>query len=217
MYESEFGDNELNFSDNDDDDGDNDDKNTNDISYDKIPSNAYVLVPAGNVTKRSSKGGKKKAVVADEEQDWMETNDAIREAIETSLPIKKVFAGHNIARSILGCKQFSVSANGRTVMINDPDPDPKTALPLLDFIMAATRQSGPSEVADSLMAKYARILLQCGTPRAFFKNKSLLSATTKQARKRKSVSVDYDYPSTKESSSSSSSSTKRGNKKSHQR
>jgi len=189
MYESEYGDNHAELS------GEDDDDDNNVIDHGKLPPNTFLFVPASHVTKRVS--GSKKAVVADEEQDWVDTNDSIREAIETSLPVKKVFAGHNIARSILGCKQFSISANGRTLMINDPEPNPSTALPLLDFVLAATRQSGPAEIADSLMAKYARILIQCGTPRAFIKNKSLLSsaaATTKSARKKRSLPVDYDFP-----------------------
>jgi hypothetical protein len=66
-------------------------------------------------------------------------------------------------------------------MIKD---QPKTKAPLLDFLNAATRLSGPNEVPDMRFVIFTKYLLRSLTPESHFKNKSLLNAALNKKTKK---------------------------------
>jgi len=159
-YRDKFGDNEADV-DVDDEDGE-----------DEFPDDTYVLVPAKNVRKHRKIGSG--GVVNSEDERAQIWNNMVKEIeidIESSLPAKKWQVAKNIMRSILKSKLFSVSTDGKVLMIKGK---PKSSLPFLDYIIAAVRQSGPNEIGDPLNVQITKLLLSRNTPTIFFKNKSLL-------------------------------------------
>jgi len=178
-YKDQYGDNEALIEADDDDDEDSDDE--------KFPGGGYVLVPSENVRKRKrSSKGKPGSAESDMEQRWNNTLREMEQDIESSMPSKKWQIGKNILRAIMKTKKLCVSADGKVMFIKD---QPKTAIPILDYIIAASRSAGPEEVADKLYIQYTRLLLSSNTPSAFFKNKSLLRTGGRSSSSRPRHSV----------------------------
>ena len=134
-----------------------------------LPKGSYLLVPAANVKKKSQQtqeGNKDNC-----ETDWETLNYIISEEINSALKFKQRQPAIQILKSMLGNKKFCFTKNGSTVVLHD---NPKTALPVLDYLNTATRMSGPNEIPDQRYVLFTKILLQARTPTMYFKNKSLL-------------------------------------------
>jgi hypothetical protein len=70
--------------------------------------------------------------------------------------------------------------------------NPKTESSILDFILTATRQSGPAEGnPDKNYVAFVKVLLANHTPRQFIKNKSLLPRDIKTVKRARKDSVDF--------------------------
>jgi len=155
-----------------------------------LPLGSYVLVPARNVTRRSKK--RKRGINDDGDSDdddetdchkkWNDVVHTIEDDIDSAIPVKKHLIAKNVLKFMLRSKRFCVTKDGKTIKIQG---HPKLSLPILDFIMTAIRQSGPNEESDPLHVQFAKIMLQSNTPKAFFKNKALLTdALSGRSRKK---------------------------------
>jgi hypothetical protein len=137
-----------------------------------LPRGSYLLVKAENVTSKKKKKENQSLDETDCEKDWNLVNEIIANDIHTGLPYNKQLKSKNLAKSILNSKFFCITDKGKAIMIKD---QPKTKAPLLDFLNAATRLSGPNEVPDMRFVIFTKYLLRSLTPESHFKNKSLLN------------------------------------------
>ena len=138
-----------------------------------LPRGSYLLVKAENVTSKEKNNSNPNSDETDCEKDWNLVNDVISNDIETGLPYNKQQKAKNLAKSILNSKFFCITDKGKAIMIKD---QPKTKAPLLDFLNAATRSSGPNEVSDLRFIIFTKYLLKSLIPQSHFKNKSLMNA-----------------------------------------
>jgi hypothetical protein len=138
-----------------------------------LPRGSYLLVKAENVTSKEKNNSNPNSDETDCEKDWNLVNDVISNDIETGLPYNKQQKAKNLAKSILNSKFFCITDKGKAIMIKD---QPKTKAPLLDFLNAATRSSGPNEVSDLRFIIFTKYLLKSLTPQSHFKNKCLMNA-----------------------------------------
>jgi hypothetical protein len=151
----------------------------------QIPSNAFVLVPAANVIRK--KDAAKKLKCTSEETQWVEAVNSIEEQIDLAVPMKKRMISKNLLSNILKSKHFDVS--DKVIMLKG---NPKTESSILDFILTATRQSGPAEGnPDKNYVAFVKVLLANHTPRQFIKNKSLLPRDIKTVKRARKDSVDF--------------------------
>jgi hypothetical protein len=153
----------------------------------KLPSNAFVLVPAANVIRKQDAAKKLKCAAGSEESQWDDVVNSIEEQIDISVPMKKRLIAKNLLMYILKSKQFDFSE--KVIMLRG---NPKTESSVLDFILTAIRQSGPAEQnPDKNYAAFVKVLLANHTPRQFIKNKSLLPhGNIKSVKRVKKDSVD---------------------------
>lgn len=164
-YESEFGENQSVV------DG---------VDPSKLPPGSYVLVKAENVFKKNSSNSGTKTECAN--SDWSQATENIVQDIESSIKFQKQLAAKNLARAILKCKYFCVTKDGKAMMVKE---QPKTKVPILDFLNAAIRMSGPNEIPDPRFSLIAKYLIQADTPLSFFKNKTLLENPSAVRRRQK--------------------------------
>jgi hypothetical protein len=146
-----------------------------------LPRGSYLLVKAENVTSKKKKKENQSLDETDCEKDWNLVNEIIANDIHTGLPYNKQLKSKNLAKSILNSKFFCITDKGKAIMIKD---QPKTKAPLLDFLNAATRLSGPNEVPDMRFVIFTKYLLRSLTPESHFKNKSLLNAALNKKTKK---------------------------------
>jgi len=135
-----------------------------------LPRGSFLLVPATNVRSKREAGPAEKS---DCEQEWYRLMDEIRADIESMVKTNKILPACNLVRYLLRSKNICTSRDGRTIMISG---QPKSKLPLMDFVATAVRASGPGEEADPKYVPFARTLLAGHTPETLFKNKSLVHA-----------------------------------------
>jgi hypothetical protein len=169
FYQKKFGECRTDFADNDD--GNNDDGNNNDnegngdtakndatsqMSALPLPPSSFLLVPAQNVT-LATKLNKNSADDATSSLSphcdrWQDVVDNIQDMIEQNFNLKKWMTCKNLAREILRNKSFCLSEEGRMLHLKNSSGkesssslSSSTSVPLLDFIMAATKQQSPNE------------------------------------------------------------------------
>ncbi len=140
-----------------------------DIDPKTLPIGSYLLVPAANVKKKSKQSTENDK--NDCQKDWDNLNYIVTEEINSALKFKQRQPATQILKSMLNNKKFCFTKNGSTVFLHD---NPKTAVPILDFLNTATRMSGPNEISDPRYVLFTKILLHSRTPTMYFKNKSLL-------------------------------------------
>jgi hypothetical protein len=140
-----------------------------DIDPKTLPVGSYLLVPAANVKKKSKQSTENDK--NDCQKDWDDLNYIVTEEINSALKFKQRQPATQILKSMLNNKKFCFTKNGSTVFLHD---NPKTAVPILDFLNTATRMSGPNEISDPRYVLFTKILLHSRTPTMYFKNKSLL-------------------------------------------
>ena len=112
--------------------------------------------------------------------------------IESTFPFKKWNAAKNLAREILRCNELCISGDFRTVSIRDR---PKMKFSIVDFLTAASRKSGPGELADkvALYRPLVLVLLRNNVPHAFFVNKLMLSSSSAKTKPRRHRHDNNDY------------------------
>jgi len=162
QYESEFGDLET---------------VADDFDSESLPPDGYILVKAENVRKRPRDSSANADEPTEKKKRWNETNELVDDDIRYSSGSKasKIIDKRNVAKSILGCSAFSVTRNGKMMMIKGV---PGSSIALMDYINEATRKSSPSEKkSEELFVLITKKLLECWTPKTFIKNKNLLKNT----------------------------------------
>ena len=137
---------------------------------DNLPKNAYVLVKTQNVVKKSEKKDKNKTK-NHLEDDWKHLNDSILDDIEFALKYKNQQFAKNIAKSILNSKFFDITPDGKSLMIKN---QPKTSIPLLDYLNIASRLGFPNEHIDPVYKEITKKLLLSRMPKFFIRNKNLI-------------------------------------------
>jgi len=150
------------------------------VDHPSYPPGSFVLIPAANVRRKAIKKKEDSEDSDDKRVEWERMSEIVERNINSSVPIKKRGPAKNVAISMLECNKFAVSNDGKTITIKG---DPKSKIPMLDFILTAIRQSGPNEQVDPTFKKYMNILMDNHTPRSFFKNKNLMM----NIKKRKTV------------------------------
>lgn len=158
MFEQEFEDNEALL--------ENVDPST-------LPKGAYVLVKADQITKKSKKKAEK--IENDKttkpcEKDWKTLNDLLSQEIRLGLKVHQRLNAKNLLRSILKSRFFCISNDGKSFKLLGQD---KTESSLIDFVLKASRASGPREESDTLYALFVKKLLESKTPILYIKNKTL--------------------------------------------
>ena len=202
FYQKKFGECRTDFADNNDgnnDDGnDNNDNNNNDTAENDaalqmsalpLPPSSFLLVPAQNVT-LATKLNKNSAddatsLLSPHCDRWQDVVDNIQDMIEQNFNLKKWMTCKNLAREILRNKSFCLSEEGRMLHLKNPSGkessslSSSTSVPLLDFIMAATKQQSPNERTNPNAIKhfvpFVKALLKNHCPEMYFKNKTLLA------------------------------------------
>ena len=137
---------------------------------------AFVLLPASRVRQQDlgelSEGGDK--LCANEKQKkWNEMALYLEHEIESTFPLKKWNAAKNLTREILRCNELCISTDFRSVFISNK---PRSSYPIIDFLNAAIRKSGPNELPDkvAMYRPLVQVLLKHNVPLAFILNKLML-------------------------------------------
>ena len=146
----------------------NDNETELDIDPTSLPQDAYILVPVKNVRKRSQRAKEETS----NEKKWNDLNETLKNEIQLNMKLKKQQPALQIVSKMLRYSDFSFSKDGSLVMIKG---QPKTSVPLLDFLQVASRPSVPNEKSNSIFVLFVKTLLQRGAPTSMILNKSLLS------------------------------------------
>ena len=162
-YESSFSDNSVSLP---------------DIS--DLPRNAFVLVPAKNVHKKSVLREENKKKITDKETLWNDVNASIENSIVDGLKFRSQQLAKNLARHILNCKFLAISHDGKTLKIKGVQ---KSSVSVLDYLALATRVGGPNEKIEPAYYKITELLLKSKTPKLFIKNKNLFVRPSKSKKK----------------------------------
>jgi hypothetical protein len=83
---------------------------------------------------------------------------------------------------MLRYSDFSFSSDGSVVMLKG---NPKTSVPLLDFLQVAARPSVPNENPNPIFFLFVKTLLRRGAPTSMILNKALLSKNKNSVKKLK--------------------------------
>lgn len=146
-----------------------------------LPRGSYLLVKAENVTSKKAKKKHQALNETDCEKDWKIVDGIIQDEIETGLPYNKRQLAKNLAKAILNSRFFCVTKEGKSIMIKN---QPKTEAILIDFLITATRSSGPNEVPNPKYVVFTKYLFLSKTAQSHFKNKSLVNAALNKRMKK---------------------------------
>ena len=137
---------------------------------------AFVLLPASRVRQQDlgeHSEGSGKLCANEKQKKWNEMALYLEHEIESTFPLKKWNAAKNLTREILRCNELCISTDFRSVFISNK---PRSSYPIIDFLNAAIRKSGPNELPDkvAMYRPLVQVLLKHNVPLAFILNKLML-------------------------------------------
>ena len=112
------------------------------------------------------------------EKEWTEACNTLEDMINDTVPASKLFKAKSLCKELLKNPQFCLDTSGRMMHFIDK---PKITFSVLDFILVAIRQAGPSEIKKindpnyKLYRNVTKSLLTRNTPTQLIKNKVLLA------------------------------------------
>ena len=112
------------------------------------------------------------------EREWTEACNTLEDMIHDTVPAAKLFKAKSLCKELLKNPQFCLDTGGRMMHLVDK---PKVKFSVLDYILVAIRQAGPSEMNKVNEANYrlyrlvTKLLLNRNTPTQLIKNKVLLA------------------------------------------
>jgi len=156
------------------------DDNETEVKIDpsNLPQDAYILVPVKNVKKRSERSKEETS----SEKKWNDLNEILKQEIQLNMKLKKQQPALQIVSRMLRYSDFSFSSDGSVVMLKG---NPKTSVPLLDFLQVAARPSVPNENPNPIFFLFVKTLLRRGAPTSMILNKALLSKNKNSVKKLK--------------------------------
>ena len=113
------------------------------------------------------------------EKEWTQACHALEDLIHDIVPAKNLFKAKSLVKELLKNPDFCLDLSGRTMHLIDR---PRVTFSVLDYVLLATRQSGPNEMLKVNDAQYklyrivTKMLLRKNTPTQLIKNKVLLSS-----------------------------------------
>jgi hypothetical protein len=162
------------------------------LDLDNLPQQlhpeSFVLVNAKAV--KQWKKQEESAECAEEagEKEWTEACNTLEDMINDTVPASKLFKAKSLCKELLKNPQFCLDTSGRTMHFIDK---PKMTFSVLDYILVAIRQAGPSEMNKINDGQYklyrlvTKCLLNRNTPTQLFKNKVLLATLPLASKKNK--------------------------------
>ena len=115
------------------------------------------------------------------QKEWDEACFNLEELINDTVPASKQFKAKSLCKELLKNSHFCLETSGRTMHLMDK---PKVTFSVLDYILVAVRQAGPSEILKVNYANYklhrliTKYLLHGGTPAQLLRNKILLAKSS---------------------------------------
>ena len=112
------------------------------------------------------------------EKEWAEACNTLEDMIHDTVPAAKIFKAKSLCKELLKNPQFCLDTSGRMMHLVDR---PKVQFSVLDYILVAIRQAGPSEMNKVNDANYklyrlvTKSLLNRNTPTQLIRNKILLA------------------------------------------
>ena len=153
---------------------------------DNLHPDSFILLNAKTVAqwkseKTAADGSQLKESCAQHigEQEWIQTCHALEYLIHDIVPSKNLFKAKSLVKELLKNPEFCLDLSGRTMHLIHR---PRVMFSVLDYILLATRQSGPNEMAKINDAQYklyrivTKMLLKKNTPTQLIKNKVLLTS-----------------------------------------
>ena len=154
---------------------------------DNLHPDSFILLNAKTVAqwkseKTAADGSQLKESCATQhigEQEWIQACHALEDLIHDIVPSKNLFKAKSLVKELLKNPEFCLDLSGRTMHLIHR---PRVMFSVLDYILLATRQSGPNEMAKINDAQYklyrivTKMLLKKNTPTQLIKNKVLLAS-----------------------------------------
>lgn len=112
------------------------------------------------------------------EKEWIEACHTLEDMINDTVPTAKLFKAKSLCKELLKNPKFCLDTSGRMMHLVDK---PKVQFSVLDFILLAIRQAGPSELNKVNEPQYklyrlvTKMLLDRNTPTQLIRNKVLLA------------------------------------------
>lgn len=145
---------------------------------DTLHPDSFVLINAKAVQQWKMQQPHEECAQDAGEKEWTEACNTLEDMINDTVPAAKLFKAKSLCKELLKNPQFCLDTSGRTMHFMDR---PKVTFSVLDYILVAIRQAGPSELnkIDDPQYKLYRLvtksLLNRNMPTQLIKNKVLLA------------------------------------------
>lgn len=160
-----------------------------------LPPNTLIALPAQFLADqiKTDGGGQPSGACADRAE-WETMLEDVEDNIESFFPLKRWKVSKNLAKEILGNRNFCITKDGKSFHLVDK---PNTKVNLLSFLGLVTRRAGPNEKMKkpewAIYNPHIRELLEGGTPRELFINTLLLRKSTDKGKRQRSNKNVVDH------------------------
>lgn len=163
----------------------------------QLHPDSFVLLNAKAVQQWKKQGQQQSCAEEAGEREWTEACNTLEDMINDTVPASKLFKAKSLCKELLKNPQFCLDTSGRVMHFMDK---PKVTFSVLDYILVAIRQAGPSEMNKVNDAQYKlyRIVTKCllnrNTPTQLIRNKVLLA--TRPPPPPKKIKIPYKLQDT---------------------